>query len=133
LISEPDLSEDVFLDKFDQGEKHRLIGKFAQFLREGQYSTSSRGYDELVPAICAAAVEGVAQAFIAKLRPDPRLDADGKPAFHIQRQWKGYRPYDFVTKAPGLDEEVPMSLPCHPRWIGAISVSPAASVVTDSP
>jgi hypothetical protein len=103
LVSEADLSDDVFLDEFDQEEKHRLIGAFAQSMREGQYSKSSQGYYNLVAATCTAAVEGVAQAFIAKLRPDPRLDADGKPASLLQRRWKGYRPYAFATKPSGLD------------------------------
>jgi hypothetical protein len=40
------------------------------------------------------AVEGVAQAFIAKQQPDPRLAADGKSVFLLQRQWKGYRNND---------------------------------------
>jgi hypothetical protein len=36
LVSEADLSDDVFLDEFDQGEKHPHIGALAQSMREGQ-------------------------------------------------------------------------------------------------
>jgi hypothetical protein len=72
------LPNDPFLDGFDRGQRHRLLGTFAQSVRNCTYSKSTQGNAELVEGTCRTTVGGVAEAFKAARGFDPRLDSDGK-------------------------------------------------------
>ena len=65
-----------------------------QTVREKQYSESTHGNEFLVADTCRAALSGVCTAFITEGHPNPSLDADGKTAFILQHQLRGYRNTD---------------------------------------
>jgi len=83
---------DPYLGALDQSETHRTLGAFfAHSVRMRHYSKSTKGHAELVASTCRTAVDGVATAFIAADKPDPRLDSDGKTSLLLLRQFKGYK------------------------------------------
>jgi len=83
------ISADPFLDGFDRGQRHKILSAFGQYIREGRFSTKP---SKLLKADSVkATLDCVAQAFKLAVRPDPRLDADGKLAFVLQQQLRGYR------------------------------------------
>ena len=88
------LFDDPYLDGFSREEKHRLLSAFAQTVRECEYSKSTRGYDHLVAGTCFAALDDISKAFVATGRPNPQFDGDGKRAFLLQRQLRGYKNLD---------------------------------------
>jgi hypothetical protein len=90
-----ELHDDVFLRGFTQHERHLLLGAFAQSARDCEWLKSSKGYDHLVVAkSCHTAIDSVCQAFVESGYDDPRKDANGKLAFILQRQIKGYKNKD---------------------------------------
>jgi hypothetical protein len=114
------LPDDPFLDNFDRGQRHRLLGTFAQSVRHCTYSKSTKGYPELVAGTCITAVNGVAEAFKAAKDYDPRLDSDGKTSFLLQRLYKGYKNLD-----PSETQQKSLSLDVIRRMIERVVAHPA--------
>jgi hypothetical protein len=84
--------DDPFLDSFDRGQRHKILSAFGNYIREGRFNPK---VTKLLKADSVrAALDCVAQAFKLAVRPDPRLDADGKLAFILQRQLRGYKSTD---------------------------------------
>jgi hypothetical protein len=83
---------DIFLEKFDRGQRHKILAAFCQSIREGRFGSKSPKL--LKAASVQATLDCVAQAYKLADRADPRLDADGKLAFLLQRQFRGYKSAD---------------------------------------
>ena len=93
-----EISDDFYLQRFSRRDKHKLLGVFMQTVRDKRFSESTHGNDKLVAGTCKDALSGVCTAFISDGFPNPSLDADGKLAFILQRQIKGYRNTDPSTR-----------------------------------
>ena len=65
-------------------------------MREASFSSAA--YTSLAETTVRASVDNVAQTFRANNRPDPRTDDDGKLAFILQQQYKGYKNKDKNVK-----------------------------------
>jgi hypothetical protein len=75
-----------------RGQRHKILSAFGQFIREGRFNS---GVPKLLKADSVrAALDCMAQAFKLAVRPDPRLNTDGKLAFILQRQLCGYKSTD---------------------------------------
>jgi hypothetical protein len=86
------LQHDLFLEGFNRGQRIKILCAFAQSVREGRFGVKS---PKLLKADSVrATLDGVAQAYKLADRADPRLDADGKLAFLLQRQLRGYKSVD---------------------------------------
>ena len=66
------LQHDELIDEFKQEDQVRLLGAFAQAIREREFSCS--GEKELARDICQEAVDKWAEVFRANRRPDPSHD-----------------------------------------------------------
>jgi hypothetical protein len=86
------ISNDDYLDSFNRGQRHTILSAFAQAIREGRFSAQPS--KPLKVESVRASLDLVAQAFKLAHRPDPRLDSDGKLAFLLQRQLRGYKSAD---------------------------------------
>ena len=93
-----EIPNDFFLQHFNREDKHKLLGVFMQKVREKTFSESTHGNDKLVADSCRSALQGVCTAFITEGHPNPSLDEDGKLAFILQRQIRGYRNTDPATR-----------------------------------
>jgi hypothetical protein len=82
----------LYLENFSRGNKHKLLSAFAQAIREGRFC--SRKSKNIKTESVRATLDCVAQAYKLLDRPDPRLDADGKFAYILQRQLHGYSSND---------------------------------------
>jgi hypothetical protein len=86
------VTNDPFLENFDRGQRQKILSAFAQSVREGRFGSQP---PKLLKADSVrAALDGVAQTYKLADRADPRLDADGKLAFLLQRQLRGYKSVD---------------------------------------
>ena len=83
---------EVFLEHFQRDQRVTIMSCFAQAVREGSFSTRNKG--QLVEGTVSTTLSHVAQAFRANHREDPRLDMDGKTAYIITEQLKGYKNED---------------------------------------
>ena len=97
FLSQIGIFNDDFLSTFDE-PWHRtlLLSAFAQAMREASFSSAA--YTSLAETTVRASVDNVAQTFRANNRPDPRTDDDGKLAFILQQQFKGYKNKDKNVK-----------------------------------
>jgi hypothetical protein len=86
------LQNDPYLDDFQRGEKHRLLSAFCQAIREGRFC--HKKHQPVKAESVRATLDCVAQAYKLADRADPRLDTDGKFAFLLQRQLRGYSSTD---------------------------------------
>jgi len=75
--------EDFFLENFDRGQRHKILAAFCQSVREGRFG--AKPPKPLKADSVRATLDCVAQAYKLADRADPRLDADGKLAFLLQR------------------------------------------------
>lgn len=81
---------DPFLDEFTPIERQRALCAFAQSVRDCTWSRSTKGYPQIKSESCQAAVQGVAQAFVASGRLNPTLDAQtGRRALLLHRLFRG--------------------------------------------
>jgi hypothetical protein len=83
---------DPYLTTFPKDHQHRILGAFGQVIRESRFHTKQ--HHPCKSESVRAAMDHVAQAYRLANRPDPRLDIDGKPAFILQWQLKGYKNTD---------------------------------------
>ena len=72
FLTRIDLQHDKFLNELKQEDKVRLIGAFAQAIREKEFSRSSE--KDLARDTFQEAVEEVSEVFRANRRPDPCHD-----------------------------------------------------------
>lgn len=86
------LNDDLYLDNFNKGAKHKIFSAFAQAIREGRFSP--RYSKNLKSDSVRATLDCVAQTYKLADQADPRLDGDGKFAFLLQRQLRGYSSTD---------------------------------------
>jgi hypothetical protein len=86
------ISDDIFLESFDRGQILKILCAFAQSTREGRFGTQPPRL--LKAESVRATLDCVAQTYKLAIWPDPRLDADGKLAFHLQWQLWGYSASD---------------------------------------
>jgi hypothetical protein len=86
------IQNDPYLETFDRGQRHKILSAFAQSIREGRFGSQP---PKLLKADSVrATLDCVAQTYRLANRADPRLDADGKLAFLLQPQLRGYRSID---------------------------------------
>jgi len=86
------IGDDPFLENFDRGQQHKILSAFAQSIREGRFGSQP---PKLLKADSVrATLDCVAQAYKLADRADPRLDQDGKLAFLLQHQLRGYKAID---------------------------------------
>jgi len=86
------IGNDPYLESFDHGQRHKILCAFAQSIREGRFG--SQPPKLLKAKSVRATLDCVAQAYKLADRADPRLDHDGKFAFLLQRQLRGYKSTD---------------------------------------
>jgi hypothetical protein len=86
------LQDDVFLENFSRANKLKILCAFAQSIREGRFC--GRNSRVIKSESVRATLDCVAQAYKLADRSDPRLNADGKLAFVLQRQLRGYSSSD---------------------------------------
>ena len=84
--------DDEFLTRFTQEQRTALISAFASSCRRNQHGT--RNVKLLTGNTVKATVTHVRATFRSHFRPDPSLDADGKPSLFLQRQLRGYKDSD---------------------------------------
>jgi hypothetical protein len=90
------ITHDCYLDNFSRDKTHKILGAFCQAIREGRLHSKSRRTHKSDSV--RSALDNVSQAFKLAARPDPRLDRDGKFAFILQRQLRGYKSSDIPEK-----------------------------------
>ncbi len=90
------IRDDYYLDQFSKDKKHKILGAFCNAIREGRLHSTSVKTNKAESV--RAALDNVSQAFKLAGRADPRLDRDGKFAFILQRQLRGYRATDAPEK-----------------------------------
>ncbi len=73
-------------------KKHKILSAFCNAIQEGRLLTKQHKSNKATSVW--AALDNVAQAYKLAVRPDPRLDADRKFAFILQRQIRGYKTSD---------------------------------------
>jgi hypothetical protein len=86
------ITADPYLDGVDRGQRHKILCAFGQYIRESRFSTKPTKL--LKSESVRSVLDCVAQAFKLAVQADPRLDANGKLAFILQRQLRGYRSTD---------------------------------------
>jgi len=80
---------DPFLSSFTREQQHKILGAFCQAIREGRFN--SRQNQPCKSESVRAALDNVAQTYRLANKPDPRLNTDGKLAFILQCQLRGYQ------------------------------------------
>jgi hypothetical protein len=102
------IRNDFYLDNFSTQERHQLLSAFMEAIRTNKFTKRKVHRPAPVKAeSCAATLGHLAQAFTAADRPDPRLALDGKLAFILRRQTKGYNNLD-PSKTP--QQAIPISI-----------------------
>jgi len=86
------LFDDWYLENFSRGGRNKILSAFAQSIREGRFG--ARYLKQVKSNSVRTALDGVAQAYKLADRPDLRLDEDGKLAFILQCQLRGYSVVD---------------------------------------
>ena len=85
------------MDEVSKQDRVRLLGAFAQAVREREFST--KGKDDLVSSTCKEAVDKVAENFRANNRCDPRYGEHGQDTHEIlKKQYRGYANTDPPVK-----------------------------------
>jgi hypothetical protein len=91
-LSSIGIPKDWYLDSFDRYQRHKILSAFCNAIREGRLLTKQHKPNKATSV--RAALDHVAQAYKLANRPDPRLDGDGKFAFILQCQIRGYKNSD---------------------------------------
>jgi hypothetical protein len=86
------LFDDWYLENFSRGGRNKILSAFAQSIREGRFG--ARYLKHVKSNSVRTALDGAAQAYKLANRPDLRLDEDGKLAFILQCQLRGYSVVD---------------------------------------
>ena len=91
-----ELEHDEFLDNLSPANRVRILGAFAQAVREREFS--SAGKADLQSSTCKETVDKVAEAFRANNRSDPRYGPYDKEDDNLRLQYRGYANKDPPTK-----------------------------------
>ena len=83
-----ELQQDEFLDTFTQQDRVRILGAFAQAVRERELSRN--GESQLASSTCKEAVDKVAEVYRANNRPDPRHGLSNDLDDNLRLQFRGY-------------------------------------------
>jgi hypothetical protein len=86
------ITEDYFLDNFEPHHRIKLIGAFAQALRDGRFSGPA--YETLAHGTINNTISSLVQTFRDNDREDPTRDRDGKVGRLLQQQLKAYKKKD---------------------------------------
>jgi hypothetical protein len=86
------INRDWYLENFSKDKRLKILGAFCHAIREGRLHSKSLKTNKTESV--RTALDNVSQALKLADRPDPRLDRDGKFAFVLQRQLRGYRASD---------------------------------------
>ena len=95
--------DDIFLDHCQKHQRIRILGAFAQAMREARFSGPS--YETLAETTVRNAISYVAATFRDNDRGNPTLDEDGELARLLSRQFRAYR-----NKDPPVKQQ--KALPC---------------------
>jgi hypothetical protein len=93
------LHKDIYLDGLNQGQCIRILSAFTHFIRESRFNPTTTRI--LKSESLRSTLDCVAQTYRLANRPDPCLDADGRIAFLLQRQLRGYSTVD-----PGEKQQI---------------------------
>ena len=96
FIQKIEIDGDDFLDKFYPTDRVRILGAFAQAVREREFSTT--GNQDLASGTCEEAVDKVAETFRANRRRDPRYGLNNQKDDSLKLQFRGYANIDPPTK-----------------------------------
>jgi hypothetical protein len=88
--------DNIFLDHCSRHQRIRVLGGFAQAMREARFSGQS--YETLAETTVRNAVSYVAATFRDKDRGNPTLNEDGELARILSRQYRAYRNVDPPVK-----------------------------------
>ena len=92
-----ELEGDYFMELLTDDDKVRILGAFAQAVRDREFSPSSK--KDLVSSTCKEAVDKVAEVFRTNNRRDPRYGENGTDVNEsLKLQYKGYSNKDPETK-----------------------------------
>ena len=97
--------EDEFLSEHTQQQRTIILSVFAGSCRRNQHGT--RNQQLLTGKTVKATVTHVRSTFRSHFRPDPSLDADGKPSIYLQRQLRGYTD---ANPMPNQQRALPLSV-----------------------
>ncbi len=123
------LQDDLYLDSFSRAQKHKILSAFTHPIREGRFGTKTIVH--LKSESVRASLDCLAHAFKLAGRADPRLNEDGKLAFLLPWQLRGYSTIDnlewlqVAITASRIREFYKMSLSTYDRalcelFIGAL-------------
>jgi hypothetical protein len=82
------ITDDTYLEQFNKPQKHRILGAFATAIRSNRFNPGKR--DPIKSDHCKSTINCVAQAYRMAGHEDPTLDANGKPSFILQRQFRHF-------------------------------------------
>ena len=91
-----ELSHDEFLDTIAADDRPRLLGAFAQAVREREFS--GKGPHDLASGTCKEAVDKVAEVFRSNCRSDPRHGSQNSEADSLKLLFRGFSNKDPPTK-----------------------------------
>ena len=77
FLTKIELDHDEFLDNLNPQDRVRILGAFAQAIREREFSTS--GPNDLASGTCEEAVDKVVEAFRANSQRDPAMVTPAHP------------------------------------------------------
>jgi len=95
-----ELAEDPFLSSFSHCQKHSTISGFGAAVRANDvqtYAGASSASAPISSTVCST-FNAVAQAYWSNTCKSPIHDADGKLAFILQQQLRGYANCNASTK-----------------------------------
>ena len=98
FLTKIELDHDEFLDDLNPQDRVRILGAFAQAIREREFSTS--GPNDLASGTCEEAMDKVAEAFRTNSRRNPRYGDSGTSIKddNLKLRFCGYANADPPTK-----------------------------------
>ena len=91
-----ELDHDEFLDSLSKTDRVRIIGAFAQAIRDRDFSRS--GPQELASGMCKEAMDKMSEVFRVNYRCDPRHGESDKEDNGLELLYKGYTNNDPAPK-----------------------------------
>lgn len=86
------IGNDQYLEQFSKPQKHRILAAFANAIRSNRFNPRKKEPNK--SEHCKSTISCVAQTYRLAGYEDPTLDADRKPAFILQRQFRHYASTD---------------------------------------
>jgi hypothetical protein len=82
------ITDYTYLEQFNNPQKQRILGAFATAIRSNHFNPGKR--DPIKSDHCKSAINFMAQAYRMAGHEDPTLNANGKPSFILQRQFRHF-------------------------------------------